>query len=127
VIVLVKKMKNKIRNPYTYYLLTAFILTGLIAIALWKFTSIAPLWIYLFTITLVTFLFYGYDKYQAIHQKNRIPEAVLHILAIAGGSIGALAGQYVFRHKTRKFAFLIIFVIIAAAQAGLIIWWITKK
>jgi len=120
-------MKNKIRNPYTFYLLAAVFMAGLIAAALWKFTNIAPLWIYLLTITFVTFLFYGYDKYQAVHQKNRIPEAVLHILAIAGGSIGALAGQLIFRHKTKKFAFQILFIIIAAAQAGLIIWWLTRQ
>ena len=120
-------MKNKIHNPNTYFLLIAFALTASIALALWKLTAIEPLWIYLITINFITFCFYGYDKYQAIHQKFRIPEIVLHILAIAGGSFGAFAGQYIFRHKTKKLTFQIVFILIAIVQISLIIWLITRN
>ena len=115
------------RNPGKYYLLFAFVVLVFIVILLWKFTAIHPLWIYLIAINLITFSFYGYDKYQAIHKKSRIPEAVLHILALACGSVGALAGQNIFRHKTRKLKFQVIFILIAIVQAALIIWFIKRN
>jgi uncharacterized membrane protein YsdA (DUF1294 family) len=120
-------MKEIIHNIYKFYLSVALFLLASIGIALWRYTSIHPLWIYFITITMITFCFYGYDKHQAIHQKIRIPEVVLHILALAGGSAGALAGQYIFHHKTKKLKFQIVFLLIAAAQIGLIIWWVRAK
>lgn len=120
-------MKNNIQNPYKFYFLIAFGVLTIIVIALWKLTAIHPLWIYLIAISLLTFCFYGNDKYQAIRQKSRIPELVLHILALAGGSIGALAGQLIFHHKTKKLKFQVIFILIAAAQISLIIWWLKIK
>jgi len=110
-------------NPYKFFLLLALILSVVIGIALWHFTRIHPLWIYLFTLTLIAFLFYGYDKYQAINRNNRIPEAVLHLLTLAGGTIGAIAGQLLFRHKTKKLSFRVIFITIAVMQIGVIVWW----
>ena len=60
---------------------------------------------YLIGINVLTFLFYGIDKWKARKKKWRIPENTLILLAAVGGSIGALLGMYVFRHKTkhRKF------------------------
>ncbi len=120
-------MKKNIQNPYKFYFLIAFGILTIIVIAFWKLTAIHPLWIYLIAISLLTFCFYGNDKYQAIHQKRRIPELVLHILALAGGSIGALAGQLIFHHKTKKLKFQVIFILIAAVQISLIIWWLKNK
>ena len=56
---------------------------------------------YLIGINVLTFLFYGIDKWKARKKKWRIPENTLIWLAVAGGSIGALLGIYVFRHKTK--------------------------
>ena len=109
-------------NPYKFFLLLALILSVGIGIALWYFTPIHLLWIYLITLTLITFLFYGYDKYQAINRNTRIPEIVLHLLTLAGGTIGAVAGQLLFRHKTKKLSFRVVFIIIAVVQIGLIMW-----
>ena len=117
-------MKSNTHNPGKYYLLIAFFALAAIAAAIWKFTNLHPLWIYLISINLITFVFYGYDKNQAIRNKNRIPEIVLHILALACGSAGALAGQQIFRHKTKKLKFQAVFIFIAIVQAGLITWWI---
>ena len=120
-------MKNNKINPNRYFLLIAFITLVFITVLLWKLTAIHPLWIYLIAINLITFSFYGYDKYQAIHNKNRIPEIVLHILALVCGSIGALAGQNIFHHKTRKLKFQIVFIFIAIVQAVLVIWFIKRN
>ena len=56
---------------------------------------------YLIGINVLTFLFYGIDKRKARKKKWRIPENTLILLAAVGGSIGALLGMYVFRHKTK--------------------------
>jgi uncharacterized membrane protein YsdA (DUF1294 family) len=114
-------------NPYKFYFLLALILSAGIGIALWYFTPIHPLWIYLLALTLITFLFYGYDKYQAINQKSRIPEVILHLLTLAGGTAGAIAGQLLFRHKTKKLSFRVVFIIIAAFQTGVIFWLYLRK
>ena len=62
---------------------------------------------YLIVINIVTFLVYGMDKLKAKQGSWRISEATLLILAIIGGSIGALLGMKVWRHKTmhKKFKY----------------------
>lgn len=58
--------------------------------------------IYLALINILTFFVYGLDKSAAVKQKQRIPNRVLLGMAAIGGSAGALAGMYTFRHKTQK-------------------------
>ncbi len=62
---------------------------------------------YLIVINVVTFLVYGIDKWKAKQGSWRISEATLLILAVIGGSIGALLGMKVWRHKTmhKKFKY----------------------
>lgn len=60
----------------------------------------------LILINLYTFFLYGYDKYRAIHNKWRIPEAVLLSSSLFLGALGALLGMFVFRHKTRHKLFV---------------------
>ena len=55
----------------------------------------------------VTFLVYGIDKLKAKQGSWRISEATLLLLAVFGGSIGALLGMQVWHHKTmhKKFKY----------------------
>lgn len=62
---------------------------------------------YLLVINGVAFLLYGLDKWLAIEHKSRIRIVTLLLVALLGGSIGALIAMYVFRHKTRKIYFTI--------------------
>ena len=64
------------------------------------YTSIAML-------SVITFVVYGIDKWKAKKDKWRIPESTLLLLAIVGGSIGALLGMKVWHHKTmhKKFKY----------------------
>lgn len=55
----------------------------------------------------VAFLLFGIDKRNAKRRTRRIPETVLLGVALLGGSLGALLGMQVFRHKTRHLKFLI--------------------
>ena len=62
---------------------------------------------YLAVINFTTWVAYGLDKGRAKSGKWRIPERTLLLLALAGGSLGALAGMIMSRHKTRKPKFYI--------------------
>ena len=72
--------------------------------------------IYLIAINLIAFLAMYIDKRKAKYGKWRIPEQTLFILALIGGSIGAIAGMYTFRHKTKKLLFSVGFPVILVLQ-----------
>lgn len=59
----------------------------------------------LLLLNIVTFCVYGIDKLKATHGKWRVPETSLFVLAIIGGSVGALMAMTLFRHKTQKASF----------------------
>ena len=75
---------------------------------------------YLIVINIVTFLIYGIDKRKAKQGSWRISEATLLILAVIGGSIGALLGMKVWRHKTMHKKFKYGLPLILLAQTALI-------
>ena len=75
---------------------------------------------YLIVINIVTFLVYGMDKLKAKQGSWRISEATLLILAIIGGSIGALLGMKAWRHKTQHKKFKYGLPLILLAQIVLI-------
>ncbi|MGJ8647069.1 DUF1294 domain-containing protein [Marinomonas colpomeniae] len=52
--------------------------------------------------SLVTFCLYGIDKSAAKCNKWRVRESTLHLMSLLGGWPGAILGQKVFRHKTKK-------------------------
>lgn len=70
---------------------------------------------------LVTLAVFGWDKRQAKLDRWRIPEKNLHILALLGGWLGALAGMQIFRHKIRKPVFWAITVLISLVHV-LLVW-----
>ena len=76
--------------------------------------------IYLIGINILTFLIFGADKWKAKRDKWRIPEDTLIWLAIVGGSVGALLGMYLFRHKTKHRKFQIGIPVILLVQLGLL-------
>ena len=63
--------------------------------------------VYLLLINAAAFLLMLADKIKAKKNLWRIPESTLMLSAILGGSIGALAGMYTFRHKTLHSKFTI--------------------
>lgn len=78
--------------------------------------------IYLIVINLITFLIMGYDKHEAKIGEWRVPEKHLFLLVLLGGSIGGIAGMYVFRHKTKKWYFKFGFPAILILQIAIIIY-----
>ena len=82
--------------------------------------------IYLVVVNLAAFLLYGSDKRRAKRGRWRISEKNLFLAAILGGSIGALAGMRVFRHKTRHWYFRFGIPLILVLQV-LLVWTVYTK
>jgi uncharacterized membrane protein YsdA (DUF1294 family) len=53
-------------------------------------------------VNLWTFMLFGFDKLRAEEGAWRVSEGTLLAWAFCGGCIGAYAGRFIFRHKTRK-------------------------
>lgn len=66
-----------------------------------------------------TMIRFWQDKAYAMNGRRRVPEADLLGLALMGGTPGAFAARYLFRHKTRKEPFSTRLQIIATVQVGL--------
>ena len=76
--------------------------------------------LYFMIINLVGFVMMCVDKQLAIHHKNRVPEKVLFLIAIFGGSLGSILGMYAFRHKTKHVSFVIGMPVILIIQLVLL-------
>ena len=61
--------------------------------------------LYLLIVNAASFLLMLVDKQKAKKKLWRIPESTLLLSAAIGGSVGALAGMYTFRHKTKHLKF----------------------
>ena len=62
---------------------------------------------YLIIINIIAFFLMGIDKKKAQNGAWRIPEKTLFLSASLAGSIGAIAGMQLFRHKTKHRTFVI--------------------
>lgn len=78
--------------------------------------------LYLIIVNAAAFLLMLADKLKAKRGAWRIPEAALMGIAAIGGSVGALAGMYLFRHKTKHIKFTLGIPVILVGQIALVIW-----
>lgn len=89
-------------------------LYGVVSIGLhggsWLAVLIYPL------LSAIAFGLYGHDKRQARGQGQRTPEKLLHLTELLGGWPGALVAQQIFRHKTRKLSYQLVFWLIVLAH-----------
>ena len=74
---------------------------------------------YLGVINIAAFCMYGSDKLFAKAGAWRVRERTLLALALFGGSVGALVTMQLFRHKTKKPLFGLLFVVILLLQIAL--------
>lgn len=77
---------------------------------------------YLLIINALGFWIMLADKRRAKRNAWRIPEARLMLTAALGGSIGVLAGMYLFRHKTKHPKFTLGVPLILAVQVVIAVW-----
>ena len=82
--------------------------------------------LYLLIINAIAFLLMLIDKQKARKKKWRIQDATLMGVAALGGSIGALAGMYTFRHKTlhKKFTLGIPAILVGQLALGALLIYI---
>ena len=66
------------------------------------------------------------DKIKAKKNLWRIKESTLILSAVLGGSIGALAGMYTFRHKTLHHKFTIGIPAILILQVAAVLYFLLK-
>lgn len=71
---------------------------------------------YLLIINALGFLLMLVDKWKARKNRWRVRESTLLLIAALGGSVGSLAGMYLFRHKTLHLKFTLGIPLILAAQ-----------
>ena len=74
------------------------------------------MFIYLILINAAGVLFMLTDKCKAQKGLWRIPEKLLLLLSVLGGSLGVLMGMQMFHHKTKKVKFTIGIPLILAVQ-----------
>jgi uncharacterized membrane protein YsdA (DUF1294 family) len=81
------------------------------------------------TASLAAAVAYRVDKSAAQSGQWRTSERTLHVLALLGGWPGALVGQRVFRHKSRKRSFRVGFLVTVGLNVGALlwIWWATSS
>ena len=78
--------------------------------------------IYLLIINIIGLLAMWIDKIKAKRGSYRLSEKSLFYITLLGGGIGTTAGMHLFRHKTKKLRFSIMFPTITIAEIILIIW-----
>lgn len=78
--------------------------------------------LYLLIINAAAFILMLADKIKAKKNKWRIRESTLILSAVLGGSPGALAGMYLFRHKTRHLKFTIGIPVILGLQIAAVLF-----
>jgi uncharacterized membrane protein YsdA (DUF1294 family) len=89
--------------------------------------SLGLAWSWIFGVSIASFLTYGYDKSIAGHNVTRVPEVVLHLLTAVGGTFGSFLGMQIFRHKTQKASFRLVFWVIVAIQIVVIVLLLTRR
>lgn len=70
----------------------------------------------------LSFSLYGLDKRASTRGGWRTSEARLHLVELLGGWPGALLAQWVFRHKTRKTSFQVMFYVAVVANLAALAW-----
>ena len=73
-------------------------------------------------VSAVAVLAYRSDKLAAQRGRRRTEENALHVMELSGGWPGALIAQQLYRHKTRKRSFQIVFWLMVVANIGFTLW-----
>ena len=115
---------KKYTSPFKIYWITSAIIFSIIAgFLFWYFREWNWLLLHFIAINATIGCLYLWDKIIAGSEKViRVPELVLHTLALLGGSPIALLSQKIFRHKTSKKSFIVVYWLIVLIQVGIVVW-----
>ncbi len=73
--------------------------------------------------SVLTFVWYAFDKWRATRGGKRVPETTLHLLELLGGWPGGCLGRSLLRHKSSKASFVFISWLIAILHITAILAW----
>ena len=107
-------------NPHKFFYFWALLFFGLAFVGLYVFGKFALIPSIFLALNISTFFLFGYDKGAAKSNSLRVPESVIVILAVLGGTPAVLLGILVFRHKTRDATFLPMFLAVFVVQLFLL-------
>jgi uncharacterized membrane protein YsdA (DUF1294 family)/cold shock CspA family protein len=87
----------------SYFAIPAFLIIYIACGMLWPIPwQVAALY---GALSVLSFVMYAVDKSAATSRSWRVPEQSLLLVGLVGGWPGAIVGQQVFRHKTKKTSF----------------------
>ena len=120
-------MKPFFGRTFRKYLGIGLGLSLLASFGLWWISGMSQLTMaivlcWLTGVNLITFMMFGFDKWQARGGRERVPEFTLHVQSLLGGSFGAFLAMVFFRHKTIKGSFRILFGCIVLLQTAALAW-----
>ena len=78
-------------------------------------------------VSAITFVAYALDKSAARNDRWRTQESTLHLFALLGGWPGALVAQRLFRHKSKKQSFQIVFWMTVILNCGVLGWLFSER
>jgi uncharacterized membrane protein YsdA (DUF1294 family) len=104
------------KNPRLYFSLFAALLFFGSWSALVATTTLALVVSIAISLSVTGFACMGFDKSLARSQSPRVPEIVLFMIALLGGSPGIFFGVHFFKHKTKKAYFQFVLLLIFCAQ-----------
>ena len=108
-------------DPRNRPALVGSVVVGLAAFVLLWLLGLPPLAAWLVGWSIPAFAMYGVDKRQARSGGWRVPEIVLHGLALVGGVLGAWVGRLAFRHKTREPVFLVVLIVASVLWLAVVV------
>lgn len=116
-----RSAERKGRDIFPRNAIALLFLAGITGLTMWMH---GPLWLpaVYFGASVVTFLFYWFDKRAAENDRQRTPEKTLQLLALLGGWPGALLAQSELRHKNRKASFQQVFWVVVVINVGAAAW-----
>ena len=110
---------NVRRRPVLASFLAFALAAGAFAAWLWSGMGWHPAVAWLVAANVAVLPLWAWDKHRARRGGFRVPESALHLAALAGAVPGSLLAMALFRHKTLKTRFRVLYGLFLALQVGL--------
>ncbi len=104
------------------FFLVIFVVIALPVMFLWRiFLPGSRLFAWLVAANVSAFCLWAYDKRQSQKDGWRVPENVLHTMAVLGASPGSLLAMSMLRHKTQKRFFTTFYTILLVLHLAVLL------
>lgn len=113
------RRRRSSRQTFGLFTVGAVALIGLSVYLFTRQQRLPTYWVWLVTLSVVTFFWYGFGRRQGTRSGGRWPEVMLHLLALAGGFPGGWLGLLIFRAPRRQTSFLVIVILSTVLHVGL--------